>query len=373
VLYLFNSAFRPLYVKNVLNTLFLPEGHTNEYRYRYRGEPRYITAATYGKLASLEAGTECLVCFIDRFGAGGYDYHPLRLGKYLSRREANDYLYFRIQLGAFLYPRNQAAFKQQLLQALGPLELPTLTNNNPENTGDGAYAILADSIFGQSDEYMTGDAAWTEAVENLSKTRALATNADQSPLFFRVDVHQRSTHNKLIRPIIQNEASMYEFEKDKNYELSLTYRFPRQRIEPAARAQAAISWGQSLRPPGTTSINVDSHANSLLLSFGSRRYVEENLGAISISPVNESGQPGLLMSDYVIQYRIRESTGFWFQTIGALLAFSLAGAFIGVDFSKLSPFSASALFTAAWPKLIAGVIQTGALYWVFRLFGKKLL
>ncbi len=34
MIYLFNSAFRALYRANVLNTLFLPEGYTNEYRYR---------------------------------------------------------------------------------------------------------------------------------------------------------------------------------------------------------------------------------------------------------------------------------------------------------------------------------------------------
>ena len=248
-----------------------------------------------------------------------------------------------------------------------------MTDNDPQNTRDGSYAILADSIFGQTDEYVRADAAWTDAVEALSKTKALATNNEQSPIFARLEVHQGSSKKKLIRPVISNGTSSYEFEKGKPYELSLTYRFPRQRIEQGAKARAEISLGDSLRPSGNLPVNIDSHANSLLFLFGSRRYVEENSGTISILPVNEADQPNALMSDYVIQYRIRESTGFWLQTIGALLAFSLASAFIGIDLSKLSPFSVHALAGAAWPKLIAGLIQTGALYWVFRLFGKKLI
>jgi len=371
VLYLFNSGFRPLYVRNVLNTLFLPEGCTNEYRYRYVGEPRHVPPAVYSKLPELRSGMECVLCFIDRFGATGYNYHPLRLGAYLSNREANGYLYFRIQLGTLLYPRDLAAFKHHLLEVLDPLGLPKLTANDPENASDGSYAILAESIFRQADEYLKDDAAWTAAVEDLSKTRALSTNSEQSPIFIRIDVHQPSTDSKRIAPVLRDGASIYQLEKDKSHELSLTYRFPRQRTDQGARARVEIKLGDNLR--GQTSFSIDSHANSVLAPFSSKRYMEDSSGSITLSPVDESGQPSLLISDSSLRYEIRESTAFWLQMAGALLMFSLAGAFIGVDFSKLCPFSVQAFFSAAWPKLIAGLIQTAALFWVFRLIGKKVV
>lgn len=371
MLYLFNSGYRPLYVRNVLNTLFLPEGCTNEYRYRYVGDPRHVPPAAYAKLPKLASGTECVVFFINRFGATGYNYHPLRRGTYLSFREENDYVYLRIQLDAFLYPRDLAAFRNHLERALVPAELPKLTGNDPKNKRDGAYVIFADSIFGQAQEYLKDDEAWTAVVQDLSETPALSTNAEQSPVFMKADV--RSTDSKRVAPVIHDGKSIYKLEKDKYYELLLTYQFPRQHAEPEARARAEIRLGDNLRALGQPSISIDSHKNSVPVPFIIKRYMEDSSGSISISPVDEPGQPKLLISQSTLPYEIRESTAFWLKMGGALLMFSLAGAFIGVDFSKLSPFSVPALFSAAWPKLIAVFIQTAALFWVFRLIGKKVV
>src|SRR5580704_7955048 len=118
MLYLFNSAFRPLYLKNVLNTLCLPAGCTNEYRYRHAGEPRYVAPGLYSSLPKLKVGTECVVIFIDRFAEGGYSYHPLRLADYVLYRDENEYIHFRIRLGQFIYAKNSADFEQTLLQDL---------------------------------------------------------------------------------------------------------------------------------------------------------------------------------------------------------------------------------------------------------------
>jgi hypothetical protein len=35
MIYIFNSAYRPLYATNVLVTLFLPNSYINQYRYRH--------------------------------------------------------------------------------------------------------------------------------------------------------------------------------------------------------------------------------------------------------------------------------------------------------------------------------------------------
>jgi hypothetical protein len=373
MLYLFNSAFRPLYLKNVLNTLFLPDGCTNEYRYKYSGEPSNVPPATYSQILKLRSGTEAAICFIDRFGAAGYEYHPLRLGKYLSYRVADNYLYFSIELGPFIYARNPTAFKKHFIQALGPLGLPKLTGDDPQTSDDGAYAILGESIFDHTEDFSRGDSAWSSTVQALSETRALSPNQEQSPVFIKVDLHQRSNGTKRVAPALREDGSIFELEKDKSYELSFTYRFPEQRIDPGAKARADIKLGENLRLHGHPSINIDSHANSVLTPFSSKRYLEDISGSITLFPVDEPDRPVLLMSDYSLRYEIRESTGFWLKTGAALLMFSFSGAFIGVDFSKLSPFSLGALLTALWPKLVAGVIQTLALFWVFRLIGKKIV
>jgi hypothetical protein len=350
--------------------LSLPTDCTNEYRYRYVGEPRHVSAALHSSLATLASGTECIVCFIDRFGATGYEYHPLRRGTYLSSREANDYVYFLIRLGSFLYPRNVGAFKGQILQALSASGLPQLTDANPESTRDGFYAILGESIFGQNDECFQDDRAWSEAVESLSKTRGFISNNSQSPVFTRVDVQERSSGQR-INALVQSSSSKCRFEKDKAYQLSVTYRFPRQRQDQTAHARAEVQLGDNLKPLAGTTIQIDSHANSVLVPFRCKRYAEEDSGNILFAPVNEHGKPELVISGQSIEFQIHESLGFWVQAIMALLIFSLAAAFIGVDLSKLSSLSACAIWHAAWPKIIAGIFQTAALFWIFRLLGKK--
>src|ERR1700692_619398 len=136
MLYLFNSAFRPLYLKNVLNTLYLPAGRTKEYRSKYAGEPRYIAPSLYSALPDLKPETECTVIFIDRFAAGGYSYHPIRLASYVLNRDENEYIHFRVRLSRFIYPRNLDAFKKDLLQELGPLGVPSIAKGNQDSPPD---------------------------------------------------------------------------------------------------------------------------------------------------------------------------------------------------------------------------------------------
>jgi hypothetical protein len=357
----------------VLNTLFLPEGYTNEYRYKYAGQTRHVNPAVYSQLPQLRPGTESVVCFIDRFSAAGYDYHPLRRCTFVSYREASDYIFFRVRLGAYLYPRDQPKFRQDLVAALGRFGLPKLTDNNPENTSDGSYAILTESLFGRTEEYLKDDEAWTVAVEALSKTRALSTTSEQSPVFTRASIHPIASANKPETPTVLQGTAIYELKRDRPYEFLLTYRFPRQRVDQTAKARAEVRLGDNARVLGQAEIIIDSHANSVPVRFQCKRYAEEGSGAISLAAVDDQGQPKILVSDSSLQYEFRESTLFWAKAVTALFVFTLAGAFIGIDLSKLSPFSVHTLFTAAWPKFTAGVVQTAALFWIFRLIGSKLV
>jgi hypothetical protein len=114
MIYLFNSAYRPRYVRNVLNTLYLPENCANEYRYRFTGDRPNISAGFYSGLGNLKSGNECVVMFIDRYAEGGYEYHPLRKAKFLGYRVQADYVYFTVQLLDFIYPQNLKRFKDNL-------------------------------------------------------------------------------------------------------------------------------------------------------------------------------------------------------------------------------------------------------------------
>jgi hypothetical protein len=366
----FNSGYRPLYTKNVLNTLYLPHGWTNEYRYRYAGASSNIEPATYSSLAAIQRGTECVVIFIDRFANTGYRYHPLRLGEYLQHRIENEYVYFRIRVRDFIYPIDTNVFNDSIVQALGTQGLPILTNHDPENAHDGYYALQSDSIFSSRDAFHIGDLAWGDAVQNLSTTRALATNAAQAPVFLRLQIVE-SGKERRYEPRSKGVSALYEFKKNRSYDAVLTYRYPRQRLDHTSRAGFQLKLGENLRP-NEASVSVDSHANSVEVRFVSKRYVDDDTGNIQLEPKVEASQPELLLPNSSLTYQITESKGFWLQLTVALLLLSIVGAVLGLDFSKIQPLTAANLLSAARPKLFLGAIQTAILFWVFRLIGKKI-
>ena len=71
---LFNTAYRLGYLKNVLRTIYLPEGAVNEYRYTI-GVDQNISSKQALQLQAL-IGDSVLICFGDRYAAGGYEFHP---------------------------------------------------------------------------------------------------------------------------------------------------------------------------------------------------------------------------------------------------------------------------------------------------------
>jgi hypothetical protein len=372
MLYVFNSAYRPLYAKNVLNTLYLPYGWTNEYRYKYAGDTTNISPTTYSSLSTLHSGTKCVVIFVDRFSNGGYSYHPLRFAEYVQNRSENEYAYIRIKLQDFVYPVSARAFNQSIIGALGAKGLPALTNNDPENAHDGFYVIEHESIFVPPEGFRRGDSAWGDAVQQLSTARALTTNDSQAPVFLRLYVAETGKQHKL-DPHLKEGSALYQFTKNKSYDLVLTYRYPRQRVDHTSRTSFRLKVGDNFRPSDIF-VAVDSHANSVEDRFVTKRYIDDDAGSFRLEPKDvAAGEPELLLANSSLSYQIRESKAFWLQLTAALLLLSIVGALIGMDFSKIAPFTASNVFHTAKLKLLLSVLQSAILFWVFRMIGKKIL
>ncbi|MGB8769169.1 MAG: hypothetical protein WCC92_06120 [Candidatus Korobacteraceae bacterium] len=308
--------------------------------------------------------------FIDRFGDGGYKYHPLRLGEYLEHRIENEYVYFKIKLKDFVYPIDLDTFIKSVVQALGSRGLPVVTNTDPEYARDGYYALLSDSIFTAPNEFQVGDSAWGNAVQNLSSTRAFATTTEQTPVFLRLQVG-KSGKKAAIEPLLKGGSALYRFKKNESYDLALTYRYPRQLTDHTSRASFKVRLGENLRP-NEAPVLVDSHANSVQIRFAAKRYIDDDTGSIQMEGTEVSGQPILLLANSGLNYEIKEPKRFWAQLAIALLLLSIVSALLGLDFSSIQPLTASNLLCAVKPKLVLGIVQTAILFWVFRLIGKKI-
>jgi hypothetical protein len=371
MIYLFNSAFRPRYLKNVLNTLYLPEHCSNEYRYRFTGDKPNISPGFYSGLQNLHLGTECVVTFIDRYSDGGYTYHPLRKARYLGHRVVADYVYLKVELLDFIYPQDLQRFNQNLLGQLNDKGIPRLTDSKPEYAHDGLYAIESNSIFGRFEDFKAKDDAWTTAVTALSSTKALRTDGDQWPVFIKLGIQSRK-ERVAPTPIIQNQTALFKFTKDEVFELVLSYRFPQQRIDTTSQCRIDINLGENIRALGASSLTIDSASNSAIISFTTKRYAEDNRGNIGLVEPSEA-KPQIIVPDAQIEYLLEEGSGFWLQIVLALTLYAVAGAMIGVDLAKLVPFSWCALAKAALPRVALAAIQAIGLFWLFKRIGKKVL
>jgi len=385
MIYLFNSAYRALYTRNVLNTLFIPKGGTNEYRYRTRAAGANIAPDSHGDFINEASGEEVVITFIDRFGKTGYVYHPLRRGRLVTCREEQDRLYFRVNLDQFVYPRDFAAFNEILKRSLGPKGLPRLTNDDPFNANDGYYAIKAGNIFTQANDFHWGQDAWQSAVENLRKTQAFAERAPRAEssqeeddahrefLFVRCDISQESTQKKAVTPTLRKGLAVFDLLRGARYEFLLSYRYPPQLENTSYTAIVEAEFGENLRALGSTSINIDSYSNSVSLPFATKRHLEDNKDGISFKFISNRSKYELIGPDSRLLFRFKEAKSFWIQLGIILLLFTALSVFIGADLPQISPLTICNVVKVLWLKVLAGFLQAAVLFWMFRLVGKKVL
>lgn len=385
MIYLFNSAYRTLYTRNVLNTLFLPAGSTNEYRYRVRGgETIHIAPAKYDELKGSSTNEEISIIFIDRFGIQGYVYHPLRLGELVLCREEDDRLYFRVRLYDYIYPRTVETFNTVIKRDLSAFGLPKLSNNDPYHVNDGFYAIKTGSIFSHDVDFVHGNDAWISIVEQLRTTRAFisVTTQEESPqvdelstrrefLFIKCNVINHATNDRILEPKLRNNESIFSIVRAKQYKLRFTYRYPTQMEDNRSNAVVDVKFGENLRPLAGTKINVDSYNNNLDLSFATKRYLEEHEDGINFIFTPSNKDNILIGPDTRLLFHIGESSIFWVQIFIALLLFSILSVIIGIDFSEINLVSPLPVIQTLWPNALASFLQAFVLFWIFRLVGKK--
>jgi hypothetical protein len=321
VLYLFNSAYRTRYLINVLNTLYLPNGSTNEYRYRYRpgtgpDEHVNVNPEDVGRLRSLPGLTPVTIVFVDRFHEGGYYYHPLRQGTFAYEHEEGDRMFFRARLGDYIYPRDSDAFNQMFSERLASHGIPHLSGRDPWTSDDGWYVVPADDVFSRRGDYHCGEDAWETCVDQLSRCRAFDRHEPANRPAGKPGAKQ-GTHRTAIpratdetglrefvfargslknasgKPVpcgLESQDSVFTLVRSGRYELDLSYRYSAQASDTGSRATVTYRSGDRLVPLGDQAAAIDSQANTLRYLFTTKKYLEQRSDSITCD--FESGQPG---------------------------------------------------------------------------------
>lgn len=388
MIYLFNSAFRPEYRTNILNTLYLPTGCINEYRYSMRhADPIFSQEqqARIFKRKKVKRGEKVTVVYIDRHGTSGFVFHPIRRGKLESIHFDNNQIYFRVRLLDYIYPKDVNEFQDVLQNTIGTDKLPRIKDNNPDIIADGFYALQSEDTLNTRNA-LSDNEAWVDSVEAIAKTTAFGRPTVGKIVFLRIKLTKEGGNTSL-KPSMKND-DVFILKRNKGYQLTFVYRFPYQDDEPNAVSNIEVCIGNELIAKSLLQIPIEGRNNRKLLSVKVKKSAKELFGNINLNysdSANDDQSQELLGPNSEIKYEIKESLCFWPMIILLLVIFSLCTVIIGLDFSKLIPSqpASGAKSTLAeliisiitlqyfWFKFIAGFIQFVIIFVLFRFTGKK--
>jgi|ERR1700733_38422 len=385
MLYLFNSAFRPKYSTNILNTFFLESGCVNEYRYSQTHVDPQIKNANK-PLSEKQA----LMLFIDRFHAAGFYFHPMRLLTYLEHESRDGQVYFRGKLGPFIYPNDVDEFQERLLSAFSDKGLPRLPASGPDSPAEGYFAFLGQSVLIDS-QCKHSDEAWAQSVENIAKTKVFA---GKRVVFLRESIRTDRKKQQFVTPKISGNTSYYPLRRGERYTFQLYYRFPIQDANHNATAKFSVHTPDLVTALGSTDITVNSRNSTEYFHFSVKTFPDEKQGGLSLSAEPFAGEDGAskeaaLLPESTITIRITESALFWPLALLLLFLYSVLGLGTGTDFDKLlAPLEAAKQLTTLqglektvlafcqnyWLllKATASFCQAIVLLMLFRMLGKKI-
>ena len=385
MLYLFNTAYRALYLRNVLNTLFLPAGSTNDYRFG----PQNIDETL---LASLKAGDPAQILFADRFHAAGYQFHPLRRATFVERRRRDGYSFFTVQLGDFLYPVDRDGYNTELRVHLADRGLPHLTNAGPLDRHDGTYALVGDDLLTAAASHSSGDEAWTKCVDAVmncpsfgpeepgQQYASVPEEEQQQPdtgrgrrfVFLRVDLRDNSGAPKVAE--LRGNRGVVELERGSRIDFELAYRYSGQAQSPFAKTELAWRSGERVMAIGNPVVNVESTHNTVTQSFTTLRHSDKSLDGIWIDFPKGLDGPEIIGPDACIRIKVVQGRSWWPRVSAAFVLFALGGALATGEVGRVvSVVAIDPALSTLLQKTAGLVTQALGVVWMAQLLGKKLL
>lgn len=372
MLYLFNSGYRNLFRVNALNTLALPSGVSNTYRYLCSGTdmPLNIDSRRLHHYQGLLRNTPVAVIFIDRFTPPSYAYYPLRLATLREVAIHGNQIHFTVDLAEYLWPHTPAAFSERLFRSLDSRGIARMRDADPNRVDDGYYVVDGPSSFDDREQFLSGDRAWEEATLALNSMKAFS-EAEEEVLFTRLQLFT-SSGSEVAPTATTNDRPAFPLRKDETYNLRLHYLYPAQKADTSAELAFSISPTDGVKVLGDPKQRINGLSDTINIPLGIKKFAEDTGSAIAYSVTHPTNK-AVFAANASLLVTLADSPKYWFKTGIAVLLFTLSGLIAGLDFSTTPPS-----LEAAWAKLtllnfVAALGQACALFWVARLVGKKVL
>ncbi len=216
------SAGTKLYVNNILNTLFLPAGAWNQYRFARAGDHINVDPDLIPRLERFAAKwrkEQVLLTFVDRYAAGGYQFRPLRRGRLTNAYTEGNRLFCEAELGDYIAVDGN--FADWLQENAHGANYPHLVGNDPNNHNDGHYVVHTSAAWTSLPIVATGDQLWTEHVDALAKTHRFQNPPNHNFFFFRADVPRPTGGGTF-----SAKKGRFKVPSNSRFELQLSYSWP---------------------------------------------------------------------------------------------------------------------------------------------------
>lgn len=349
MLYLFNSGFYERHKINLMDTLFLPAGARNRYRYRRK----HVPADVWENKHRL-CGQPCTVVFLDRMHSGSYEFVPIRRGRVFRATTASDLLVVDVALDDFVYPRDLAGFQQAFAGvSTVPMPAPAIPGQ-PENN-DGFYVVSGGDL---SELLERGADAWADAVDDLA-ARSVFADKEVESVFVRADL---SKDDMRILPRVASGpdgrwgegVGVFRMNPGGLYGLTLTYRHP---------GHSSGSMAHPLSVLATENVNWADDP-SLLISAPS------DVVDLRFSPDGEVRRGGVSLGLASNDAKLRVPTARIYGTVGWSVWFWVLAVFVLLVYAFADVLAAPHITLAV---VGASVMKTLALGVMFLLFNKKVV
>lgn len=312
-------------MRNVLNTLYLPYGSTNRYRYTLGQNLHSESFKNFEK----KINQEVTIIFINRFGKNGYEYYPLRNGKLVDLIESAPLVHFIVELKAHLSPESQQSLQKKIESELRSSDIPSLKNSDPLCESDGQYAINSNSCITSTGNWLFEEKAWFTNAERLSQCKAFISK-QAGGLLEKVDtavflhssfvIGGKKISGKNIRTI--NSTNLHKIKSGKSVFLRIKYlvrnggkqKFNNQELFFSANDALNITYGSSCPLSSLTDIH-DVGLDVMTDAIGKS-------GEILVSNKSEKE---LLLPDSGIRFLSVRPKSFWVTFVLLLIMWALPG------------------------------------------------
>jgi hypothetical protein len=266
VLYLFNSAIRPVFRENVQKILALPSGNWTRFRYKLREQaPDNLCDFSL-------VDRECYIIFVDRYAERDYVYYPIRKGIVKSAIVEDDIIFIDCELNEICFTEKNKDLTKSLRTHLN--NPPRLIDGDPTNTNDGFYAQVSIKDV----RYILEDNdKWKNTVESLLKTKSF--NDIEDP-FIKVSFSKEKYRKG---KIITNENHLLISSGD-NYKINIFYHDPK---KGAGNRRIKVFFGDTLRCNYNSDIRIGASNDLISLNFRSISDFRFSYSSINISVCKE--------------------------------------------------------------------------------------